>query len=252
MPGARRQAQPAAQPLSEASLPTAPDKLLQIADEQFDKGGAGVENSVTALTKALKDPAWAQSQDAYGAYWRLARAYAELSDTDNADRKAKMSDLGLQTGRKAAELGPDKVEGHYYLAQDLGYSAQAHKGDKELVTQALQQGEKAVQIDDKFDHGGPLRMLGAMYAKAPAPPLSIGDPEKAVKLLQQAVQVDGSYPANQIYLADALIADERYQDADAALKSARGLLTDKRWERNHAAWTAELNRVERKLRAKQG
>jgi tetratricopeptide (TPR) repeat protein len=240
--------------LSEASLPSEPDKLLQIADEQHEKGAA--QNEVLALEHALsKNPEWAASKAAYEAYYRLARAYSVLSDTEDAAKKAQMSERGAQAGRKATELEPDKVEGHYFLAQNLGWQAQAgaNKGEnKALVAEVVQHAERALQIDEKYDHGGPARLLGALYAKAPAPPLSIGDPEKAVKLLQQAVSLDAAYPANTIYLADALVADERFAEAETAVKSARALLEDKRWAREQAPWRAELGRVERKLRAKQG
>lgn len=238
--------------LSEASLPAEPDKLLQIADEQHEKGAA--QNAVVALEHALKkNPEWGAGKDAYGAYYRLARAYSVLSDTEDAAKKAQMSERGAQAGRKATELEPDKVEGHYFLAQNLGWQAQANKGEnKELVAEVVRHAERALQIDEKYDHGGPARLLGALYAKAPAPPLSIGDPEKAVKLLQRAVALDAAYPANTIYLADALVADERYAEAETAVKSARTLLDDKRWAREQAPWRAELGRVERKLRAKQG
>src|SRR5579883_230296 len=106
-----------------------------------------------------------------------------------------MSAAGVAAARKAMELGPDKVEGPYYLAQNIGYSVQSNKGEnKELVNEVVQLAEKARGIDAKFDHGGPARLLGALYAKAPAPPISIGDPDKAVKLMQEALQIDPAFP----------------------------------------------------------
>lgn len=244
-------AQPATPALSAASLPSEPDKLMTIADEQYDKGG--VQNSLLAARTALeKAPDWAGGKAGYAAQWRVARAEAELCDSDGAN-KAKHAEAGVAAGRKAVELEPERVEGNYYLAQALGYSVQDKKGDsKEIVAEVVRYAEKAAQLDERFDHGGPVRFLGALYAKAPAPPLSIGDPEKAVKHLKRAVELDGAFPANHIYLADALVADERYPDAEEAIKRARSMLADKAWDRYRASWTAELSRIERKLRAKQG
>lgn len=91
-----------------------------------------------------------------------------------------------------------------------------------------------------------------MYARAPAPPVAVGDPEKAVNHLQKAVTIAGDYPPNQIYLAEALIADERYQDAEAAIQTAKKLLSDSKWDKRRDAWKDELSKIERKLRAKQG
>ena len=68
------------------------------------------------------------------------------------------------------ELEPKRVERNYYLAQALGYSVQNKKGDsKKIVAEVVRYAEKAAQLDERFDHGGPVRFLGALYAKAPAP-----------------------------------------------------------------------------------
>ncbi len=239
--------------LSAESMPTDPQTLVTLADQQFDKGGAGVENSRAAMERAVaKNPEWAASKDGYTGAWRLARAYSELAAVDDKDKKTALSDAGIAAGRKARMLSPDGVEGAYYLAQLLGYSAQVHKGDKELVTELVSLAEQADKADAKFDHAGPARVLGAIYARAPQPPLSIGDSSKAVQLLQRAVQLDPGFPGNTVYLADALVADERFPEAGAAIKSARQLLLDPRWDRYRDTWTRELSKTERRLKAKTG
>lgn len=240
--------------LDRATLPTDPDKLLKIADEQYEKGGVGLKNSLVALQRCVEqNPEWASSRAGYAVHWRLARTYSELCAEDDRARKAQNAQAGVEAGRRAVELDPDGVEGNYYLAQVLGYSVQDRKGDrKEIVSDVIRLAERAVEINERYDHAGPLRLLGALYAKAPAPPLSIGDPEKAVKLLRRAVELDGGFPANLIYLADALVADEQYQEAEKAVREARALLEDRRWDRYRRGWTEELSRIEKKLRARQG
>lgn len=236
-------------------LPTEPDKLLSVADAEYEKGGAGVQNSIAALRRAIdKNPEWARQEGGYGAFWRLARGYADLANGQEKDQKEASAQTGIEAGKRAMELGKGKVEGPYYLAQLYGYLAQARGGEtRELISQMQARAEQADKIDPAFDHAGPARVLGALHAKAPAPPVSVGDPDKAVQLLQRAVQLDGSFPANTIYLAEALVADERYPEAEAAVKSARALMQGpKRWQRYHDKWSAELERVEKKLRARQG
>lgn len=241
--------------LAADAMPTEPQALLQTADAQFALGGTGVQNSITALRRALdKNPEWAAGPEAYNAHWRLTRAYAEQCETSEDDAAvSQISEQGIEAGRKAVALSPDRVEGHYYLAQLVGFQAKVQKGEsKERVAEMLKEGERAEQIDAKFDHGGPSRMLGAIYAKAPAPPLSVGDPEKAVKYLSKAVELDGEFPANTLYLASAQVADERYQDAEKSLAKARQLMEGSKWDRYRAAWDAERKRIEGKLRARQG
>ena len=233
-----------------AALPEESDALIKIADEQDDANAP--KNSAAALDKALQKVEFANSKPGYEAQWRLARAYAEISEPDG-DQRAQAAQTGLTAAKKAVELMPDRVEGHYYLAQLIGFAALSQKGEtKQAILQMVAEGEQAIKIDEKFDHGGPVRMLGALYARAPKEPVSIGDAEKATTFMKRAVTADGDYPLNHIYLAEAYIADERYPEATSELAAARKLLESKSWDQKRSAWQAQLTRVEHKLRAKQG
>jgi tetratricopeptide (TPR) repeat protein len=117
--------------------------------------------------------------------------------------------------------------------------------------QLQSEADAAIKAGERFDYGGPARVLGAIYAKAPAPPVAIGDPEKGVQYLKRAVEMSPEHPLNHILLAEAYIADERYQDAESTLQQARKLLADPKWAKYHDTWKAQLTTVERKLRAKQ-
>lgn len=237
--------------ITEASLPTEPAALIKFADEQIALGG--FKNAVTALERALqKNPDWAASKASFEAHYRLAHAYAELCEPDG-DQRVTFVSQGLTAGKKATELEPGRVEGHYFSAQLYGYAALSQKGEtKAQVQQILNAAEAAMKADEKYDHGGPLRLLGTLYARAPKEPVSIGDTEKAVQYLRRAVTADDSFPPNHIYLADALIADERYPDAEAELQAAKRFLDDPRYASQRATWKELLGKVERKLRAKQG
>lgn len=239
--------------LKQADLPTDPAKLVPLADAQFDLGGGGINNAITALRQAIdKNPDWAAGKDGFAAQWRLARAYVDQCGASNDDsRIAALAQDAVAAGRKAVQAAPEQVEGHYYLAAALGYQAKTQKGEsKEIVNELLREAERADQIDPKYDHGGPARVLGAIYTRAPAPPISVGDPDKAVKQLQRAAQQDPDYPANPLYLAGALVADERYDEADKQIQRARELMQKGGFARYREVWSAELKRVEAKLRAR--
>ena len=51
---------------------------------------------------------------------------------------------------------------------------------------------------------GPYRVLGMVYLKAPPWPRGIGDGDKALELLQEAVRRSPEYPLNRIFYARAL------------------------------------------------
>jgi len=150
---------------NEATLPADSDGLIKIADEQQEAGAS--KNAIVALERALQKVEFANSKPGYEAHWRLARAYSELSEPDG-DQRATTVPPGMTAARKAVELEPGRVEGHYYLAQLIGFSALLQKGEtKQVILQMVSEGEQASRIDEKFDHGGPVRMLGALYARAP-------------------------------------------------------------------------------------
>ena len=212
-------------------------------------------NAQVALDRAVqKNPEWATSKAGYGVQWRLARVAAEQCTLDDGGPCSAVLPAGLTAGKKAVELEPERIEGHYYLAALHGFNAQTQRGGdvKPLVQLMISEGDLAAKLDERFDSGGPHRLLGTLYARAPAPPVAVGDPEKAVTHLQKAVALAPDYPPNQMYLAEALIADERYPDAEAAIQTTRKLLADSKWDKRRAAWKDALSKIERKLRAKQG
>ncbi|MFO0579993.1 MAG: tetratricopeptide repeat protein [Polyangia bacterium] len=235
------------------SLPADPAELVKVADAQFDQGPAGLRNAQAVMEKALQSGEWANSKAGFEGQWRLARAVAEQCGIDEGAACQAGLAGALAAAKKAVELDGTRVEGHYYLAQLYGFAAHQQRGGdiKPLLMQLQSEGDAAIKAGERFDSGGPARMLGAIYAKAPAPPVAIGDTEKGVQYLKRAVEIAPEHPQNHILLAEAYIADERYQDAESELKQAKTLLADPRWEKYRETWKAQLSTVERKLRAKQ-
>lgn len=240
--------------LSDAELPSDPAALIKLADEQLALGGVGFRNAQLAMEKALSNAEFAGQKSSFDAHYRLAQAAAGQCTLDEGAACQAGLPKALESARRAVEISPDRIEGHYYLAQLIGFSAQTQRGAdvKPMLTQMVGESELAIKIDEKFDSGGPLRMLGTVYTRAPAPPVAIGDPEKGVQLLTRAVAAAPDHPLNVIYLAEAQVADERYQDADASIQKARKLLSDAKWSSRRAEWKEVLAKVERKLKAKQG
>lgn len=240
--------------LSAVQLPSDPAALIKLADEQFALGGVGYRNAQLTMEKALSDADWAKQKAAFDAHFRLARAVAEQCAVDEGGACQASLAKATESAHRANELSPERVEGHYYLAQLIGFAAQTQRGAdvKPLLNQLVSEAEAAIKIDEKFDSAGPLRMLGTVYTRAPAPPVALGDPEKGVQLLQRACAAVPDHPLNYIYLADALFADERFQDAEASVQKARRLLADTKWNNRRMEWKEVLSRVERKLKAKQG
>jgi tetratricopeptide (TPR) repeat protein len=195
-------------------LPEKVPDLIKYADDiraKPDRSAADMENALLALDKATKaDP------KSFEAEWKAARVTVDLADEyyDDKTKRAHFSGRGIDYAKAAIDLEPKRVEGHYYSGENLGLSATTKVvGAKVMVPSVRDAAKKAMQLDACYDRGGPLRLLGALYAEAPPWPASIGDPDKGVDLLQQAVKCDPTYVQNNYLLGNALCKAEKYDEA---------------------------------------
>ncbi len=201
-------------------MPNKVEDLIKIADDTLVKANANsyattseMEDALTALQKAQ-----ALDPQSYEAAWKAARLCAWLADDqyDDKSKRANFSSHGADYAKAAVKLNPKGVEGHYYSGIDQGFSATTKLvGAKFMVPAVRDAWKRAMQIDASYDHGGPPRSLGALYAEAPPWPASIGDPDKGVELLQLALKTPqgADWPLNDLLLGNALVKAEKYDEA---------------------------------------
>lgn len=148
--------------------------------------------------------------DTYEAQWRAA----SVAVTDATALK-----IAISHARRARELKPAGVEGHYYYALNVGRLADL---DRRYGLDAVAEMEPAlkrvIELDERYDHAGGLRLLGILYLRTPAPPVSIGSARKGLRALQRATELFPDYPENQLYLAEALRDNGRLDEARTALR----------------------------------
>ncbi|MGH8567463.1 MAG: sterol transporter outer membrane protein BstC [Gammaproteobacteria bacterium] len=176
---------------------------------------------------------------------RLSLHLAER--TPEADRRENLAAEGVRFAEAAIALGADGDGAvHYYLAANLGLVIRDH------VTLAMEnlprlQGamQRAVDLSPDIDDGGPLRVLGILYLKAPPWPTGFGDGEKALELLQAVVEKHPRHPLNHLFYAEVLWeADESSPIARIETELATGMrcLSEGNWGYNRAPWKKEFDR----------
>jgi tetratricopeptide (TPR) repeat protein len=202
------------------SLPSNAAELTKYADEIYVKSTATVDGGSVEMENALKalDKAVTLDPGSYEAAWKAARACAWLAEDafeDDKTRCAHFSARGAGYARAAVKLSPNAVEGHYYsgINRALEATTRLFLTAKFMVPTIRDTWKRAVQIDPTFDHGGPARALGSLYTHAPPWPASIGDPEMGVELLSKAVKSAPDYAQNALLMGDALLANEKYDEA---------------------------------------
>jgi len=224
------------------NLPDDPVALIKLADRLVAPNNRSlkhVDRSLAALDRAEHTG----PPDLFAVRWRQARsAFFMAEGLTNRDQRLGFARTGVEHARQAVTLAPGRVEGHYYLALTLAKVAEAsHK--LKLIKPMIQRMERARAVDPTYDHAGPDRFLGKVYLTAPAWPVSVGDPDKAVEYLEKAVALS-PYAVNRIFLGQAYLADE--EDADAVTHLERGLAegraqgVDPRWIREGEAALRKL------------
>jgi hypothetical protein len=98
-----------------------------------------------------------------------------------------------------------------------------------------------------LDQGGPLRVLGLLYLRAPAWPVGPGDLDAGLELLKQAAGKYPEHPLNRLFYAQALIEADDPAGARRELDQARALSMAERYGEWAARWRSEADELAAKL-----
>lgn len=176
---------------------------------------------------------------------RCAHLRADI-ESDEA-RVLAVTEQGAEAARLASR-GPDDAEATYLQALNLGLYVRA-KGLaavgrlSELVALLKSAGAKP-----DLDQGGPLRVLGLLYVRAPAWPVGPGDLDVGLDLLKQAADKYPEHPLNHLFYAQALIEADDSVSARRELDQARALCVADRFGDWAARWKSEADELAAKLR----
>lgn len=181
---------------------------------------------------------------------RLCLLLAER-ETD-PERRERFASAGVGFAETALAQGA-AADGavHYYLAANLGLAVREH------ITEAManlgrleSEMKQAVALNPALDDGGPLRLLGMLYLKAPAWPDGVGDVDKALELLEKAAKEHPGHPLNHLFYAQALWGDgdeAALGQVKAEFALARKLLAEGTWGYSKAAWQREFDEFQQEL-----
>ncbi|MFQ5637456.1 MAG: tetratricopeptide repeat protein [bacterium] len=182
------------------------DSLARAAEAKFSTSPRTHENVKAAFD--LMTQAFASSEDQNRRYHYLSRtAWFAIWQSYHGRDKREITDFasrGIALAKKAIKLNSERVEGYYYRAIATGLFAEQHQvQSKDAMKHIRSDAVKAIKIDPTLDHGGPHRLLGALYLRAPGPPAGIGSRRRALTHLNKAVALSPDYPENMLFLAEA-------------------------------------------------
>jgi tetratricopeptide (TPR) repeat protein len=152
------------------------------------------------------------------AAWKLARADYWLGG--HADERARRAyfETGIDAARKAIAVQPNRPEGHFWLAANMGALAESYglrQGIKyrKPIKEAL---ETVLRIDPGFQDGSADRALGRWYFKVPR--LFGGSNKEAEAHLRASLKYNPQSTASHFFLAEVLLDDGRKAEARAELQ----------------------------------
>lgn len=163
------------------------------------------------------------------AYGLISEIYYWTGEFADPEDKLFNFEKGVEYGEKGVEINEDSLEANFWLAVNYG-SFGTEKGimkSLELIKPIKTCVERVIETDESYFYGGPWRVLGRLYHKAPGFPFSIGDSKKALECLEKAVEFGPKFYLNHLFIA------ELYQS-----------LRDKDKAREHLEWVinAPLNK----------
>jgi tetratricopeptide (TPR) repeat protein len=164
----------------------------------------------------------------------------------NQEKREELAVEGVGFAEDALAHGGDGDGAvHYYLAANLGLAMREHII---LAMNNLNRLEKemkqALALSPNLDDGGPLRLLGALYLKAPAWPNGVGDRDKALELLEKAVKEHPGHPLNHLFYAQALWDEDdetKLTQVKAEFTLGEKLLAEGNWGYSKAPWKKEFD-----------
>ena len=164
----------------------------------------------------------------------------------NQEKREKLAAEGVGFAEASlAHGGSGEGAVHYYLAANLGLAVREHPTLAMGNLGRLEDEMKlALALSPDIDRGGPLRLLGMLYLKAPAWPNGIGDRDKALELLGRAAREYPEQPLNHLFYAQALW-DEGDEDSIIQYKRelalGEKLLSEGNWGYNKQPWKKEFD-----------
>jgi tetratricopeptide (TPR) repeat protein len=163
------------------------------------------------------------------AAWKLARADYWLGGHAPEAERRRFLEQGIDAGRKAVALQPNRPEGHFWIAANMGALAESfglRQGLKyrKPIKEEL---ETVLRLDPRFQQGSADRALGRWYFKVPS--LFGGSHKDAEAHLRASLTYNPNSTASHFFLAEVLLDDGRKDEARGELQKIIDAPVDPEW-----------------------
>jgi tetratricopeptide (TPR) repeat protein len=169
----------------------------------------------------------------YEAAWKLARATFYVAEhSDNDSERGDMYREGIEAGKAAVQLQPDKPDGHFWLGANYGGDA-AHSTLANLSSFEDIKGEMetVLKLDESYQGYSAYLGLGRLYLQAPR--VLGGDKVKALEYLEKGVKHNPTNTVMRFHLAEAYEANNRPAEAKKQIETIMATTPDPKYVAEH-------------------
>jgi tetratricopeptide (TPR) repeat protein len=170
-----------------------------------------------------------QNPNDFDSAWKLARARYWLGGhVPEKDRKA-MLESGIEAGRVALKIAPNRPEGHFWTAANMGALAESYGLRQGLKYRGpiKDELETVLRLDPAFLQGSADRALGRWYNEVPR--LFGGSNKESEAHLRKSLTYNPQSTATLYFLAETLLDEGKKDDARATLQKVLDAPLDPEW-----------------------
>jgi tetratricopeptide (TPR) repeat protein len=215
--------------------------LYSIVSLDFSVGIAAQAADPDALYRQRENLASAQQAEAIWAQrlaanakdfesaWKLARARYWLGTHGPEKARRAALENGIAAGRAAIALEPNKPDGHFWTAANMGALAESFglRQGLKYRGEIKSELETVLRLDAAFQQGSADRALGRWYYKVPG--LFGGSNQKSEEHLRKSLTYNPNSTASLFFLGETLIDVKKKDEARATLQKAIDAPLDPDW-----------------------
>jgi hypothetical protein len=172
----------------------------------------------------------------FEAAWKLARAdYWLGGHAPDAERQA-LFEQGIEAGRTATAIEPNRSEGHFWIAANMGALAESFglRAGLKYRKPVKEELETVLRLDPAFQQGSADRALGRWYFKVPR--LFGGNRKLAEDHLRASLKYNPNSTVSHFFLAELLLDDGRKAEARMELQHVLEAPLDPEWTPEDREW----------------
>lgn len=154
----------------------------------------------------------------YEIEWKFAEYnYFLGKQSDDEKESEKAFENGVQAGKIASRVEPNKPDGYFWYGANLGEQAELAPLTKGLMSigDIRDAMNKTIEIEPDYQGASAFDVLAQIEL---ATRLTGGDAKKAIDYLEKAIKIENDNSNLHVHLAEAYLADSRPADAKKQLE----------------------------------